>query len=299
MESKSLMQTSLASRLADIAIVIVLVLLGFVVIYPFINLLALSFNDGNDAARGGIYFFPRKISFSAYNMLFENKKLLKGLGWSVLRVVIGTCTCLFMTGLLSYIISIRTFSGRKFMRILFFMTMYFSGGIIPTYILMNQLHLTNTFQVYWIPGLINAYFMLLMASYISDLPDALFESARIDGAGELRIYWRIVIPVAMPVFAAVSIYAAVGHWNSWFDVILYNFNGKFDTLQVYLRRLLLEVEATQQIRDQQLLMRKFQDLSPLTLRAATTIVVTVPILCVYPFLQKYFIGGITLGSVKG
>ncbi|NBD24586.1 carbohydrate ABC transporter permease [Paenibacillus glycinis] len=298
MEIKS-MRTSWASRAADVAIIAVLLLLGFVVIYPFINLLALSFNDGTDAARGGIYFFPRKVSYAAYGMLFENENLLKGLGWSVLRVAIGTGTCLFMTGLLSYIVSIRTFSGRKFMRILFFVTMYFSGGIIPTYILMNQLHLTNTFQVYWIPSLINAYFMLLMASYISDLPEALFESARIDGAGELRIYWRIVIPVAMPVFAAVSIYAAVGHWNSWFDVILYNFNGKFDTLQVYLRRLLLEVEATQQIRDQQLMLHKFQGLSPLTLRAATTIVVTVPILCVYPFLQKYFIGGITLGSVKG
>ncbi|SFT24908.1 carbohydrate ABC transporter permease [Paenibacillus sp. BC26] len=294
----SYIKPSFASRVADVLIVAALLLLAFIVIYPFINLLALSFNDGKDAARGGIYFFPRKLSFSAYGMLFENEKLLKGLGWSVLRVVIGTGTCLFVTGLLSYIISIRTFSGRKFMRIIFFMTMYFSGGIIPTYILMNQLHLTNTFQVYWIPGLINAYFMLLMASYISDLPEALFESARIDGAGELRIYWRIVIPVAMPVFAAVSIYAAVGHWNSWFDVILYNFNGKFDTLQVYLRRLLLEVEATQQIRDQQLLLHKFQGLSPQTLRAATTVLVTVPILCVYPFLQKYFIGGITLGSVK-
>ncbi|MBP3964903.1 carbohydrate ABC transporter permease [Paenibacillus lignilyticus] len=294
----SYIKPSFASRVADVLIIAALLLLAFIVIYPFINLLALSFNDGKDAARGGIYFFPRKVSFSAYGMLFENEKLLKGLGWSVLRVVIGTGTCLFVTGLLSYIISIRTFSGRKFMRIIFFMTMYFSGGIIPTYILMNQLHLTNTFQVYWIPGLINAYFMLLMASYISDLPEALFESARIDGAGELRIYWRIVIPVAMPVFAAVSIYAAVGHWNSWFDVILYNFNGKFDTLQVYLRRLLLEVEATQQIRDQQLLLHKFQGLSPQTLRAATTVLVTVPILCVYPFLQKYFIGGITLGSVK-
>ncbi|SDX95326.1 carbohydrate ABC transporter permease [Paenibacillus sp. CF384] len=294
----SYIKNSFASRVADVLIVAALLLLAFIVVYPFINLLALSFNDGKDAARGGIYFFPRKFSFSAYSMLFENEKLLKGLGWSVLRVVVGTGTCLLVTGLLSYIISIRTFSGRKFMRILFFMTMYFSGGIIPTYILMNQLHLTNTFQVYWIPGLINAYFMLLMASYISDLPEALFESARIDGASELRIYWRIVIPVAMPVFAAVSIYGAVGHWNSWFDVILYNFNGKFDTLQVYLRRLLLEVEATQQIRDQQLLLHKFQGLSPQTLRAATTVLVTVPILCVYPFLQKYFIGGITLGSVK-
>ncbi|SDO35101.1 putative aldouronate transport system permease protein [Paenibacillus sp. yr247] len=292
------LRASIPNRMVDILVVVLLLLLASIVVYPFLNLLALSFNDGMDAARGGIYFFPRKFSLTAYNMLFQNGKLLKGLGWSVLRVFVGTGTCLFATGLLAYIISIRTFSGRKFMRLLFFVTMYFSGGLIPTYILMQQLHLTNTFQVYWIPSLINTYFMLLMNSYISDLPEALFESARIDGANELKIYTRIVIPVAIPVFAAVSIYSAVGHWNSWFDVVLYNFNGKYDTLQVYLQRLLLEVEATQQIRDEQLLLHKFQGLSPQTLRAATTILVTMPILCVYPFLQKYFIGGLTLGSVK-
>ncbi|MEK8127139.1 carbohydrate ABC transporter permease [Paenibacillus filicis] len=292
-------RTPLPQLAVDAFIVIVLVIFGFVVIYPFINLLALSLNDGSDAARGGIYFFPRKFSLAAYEMLFQNDKLFKGLAWSALRVAVGTVTCLFVTGLLAYIISIRSFSGRKMMRILFFVTMYFNGGLIPTYLLMVKLQLVNSFHVYWIPSLINAYFMLLMASYISDLPEALFESARIDGASEFKIYRSIVIPVAMPVFAAVSIYSAVSHWNSWFDVMLYNSNGKFDTLQVYLRRLLLEVEATEQIRDQQLVLRKFQSLSPLTLRAATTIVVTAPILLIYPFLQKYFIGGITLGSVKG
>jgi putative aldouronate transport system permease protein len=177
--------------------------------------------------------------------------------------------------------------------------MYFNGGFFPAYLLMLKLGLTNSFHVYWLPSLFNVYFMLLIASYIQNQPEALFESARIDGAGEFRVYWRIVIPICMPVFAAVSVYLAVSHWNSWFDVVLYNPSGDYDTLQVYLRRLLLEMEGLQQIQDQQMLYNKFRDLSPLTLRAATTIIVTVPILLVYPFLQKYFIGGITLGSVKG
>ncbi|WP_139992190.1 MULTISPECIES: carbohydrate ABC transporter permease [Paenibacillus] len=288
-----------SERVFDVLNITVLLLFGAMVAYPFLNLLALSLNDGADAARGGIYIFPRKFSLDAYVLLSQNHKLLEGFGWSVLRVIVGTSTALFVTGLLAYIVSIRHFSGRKFMRILFLVTMYFNGGLIPVYLLMVKLGLTDSFNVYWIPTLISAYFMLLMASYISELPEALFESARLDGATEITIYIRLVIPMSLPVFAAVFIYAAVGHWNSWFDVILYNSSGHFDTLQVYLRRLLLEVEASQQIMDQQLIYQKFNSLSPLTLRAATTILVTVPILLVYPFLQKYFIGGLTIGSVKG
>jgi putative aldouronate transport system permease protein len=288
-----------SQRVFDIINIIVLLIFGAMVAYPFLNLLALSLNDGADAARGGIYIFPRKFSLDAYVLLSQNHKLLEGFGWSVLRVIVGTSTSLFVTGLLAYIVSIRHFSGRKFMRILFLVTMYFNGGLIPVYLLMVRLGLTDSFNVYWIPTLISAYFMLLMASYISELPEALFESARLDGATEMTIYVKLVIPMSLPVFAAVFIYAAVGHWNSWFDVVLYNSSGHFDTLQVYLRRLLLEVEASQQIMDQQLIYQKFNSLSPLTLRAATTILVTVPILLVYPFLQKYFIGGLTIGSVKG
>jgi putative aldouronate transport system permease protein len=293
------LRPSLGSRLFNWANGAFMILLALVMVYPFVNLLALSFNDGADAARGGIYLFPRKFSLSAYLLLFQNDHMLKGLIWSVLRVLVGTVTCIFATGLLAYLVTIRQFSGRRMLRVMFFITMYFSGGLIPTYLLMMKLGLNNSFQVYWIPSLFNTYFMLLMASYIQNLPESLFESARVDGAAEFRVYLQIVIPTSIPVFAAVAIYAAVGHWNAWFDVVLYNSSGKFDTLQVYLRRLLLEVEGLQQISDQQMLFSKFRDLSPLTLRAATTMLVTLPILAVYPFLQKYFIGGITLGSVKG
>jgi putative aldouronate transport system permease protein len=268
-------------------------------VYPFINLLAISFNDGTDAVKGGIYFWPRQFSTSAYAMLFENDNMLEGLKWSVLRVIAGTVTSLFATGLLAYIVTIRHFSGRKFIRVVFFCTMYLSGGLIPTYLLIMNLGLGNTFWVYLLPGLFNVYYMLLMSSYFQNLPEAMFESARLDGASELGIYWRIVVPVSVPVFAAISIYLAVNHWNSWFDVVLYNAGGNYDTVQVYLRRLLLEAEGLQQIHDQLLVYQKYKDMSPVTLKAATTIVVVLPILMIYPFFQKYFIGGITIGSVKG
>jgi len=290
---------SLGSRIFDVCNIVFMLAFTFLMLYPFVNLLAISLNDGVDAARGGIYFFPREFSLDSYIFLLQNEKLFSGLWISILRVVVGTTTCVFMTGLLAYVVTIRNFSGARFMRILFLITMYFGGGLIPTYLLMVQLGLINTFNVYWIPGLLNAYYMLLMASYMQGLPESLFESARIDGASELKIYAKVVIPISLPVFAAIAVFSSVGHWNSWFDVILYNSSGKWDTLQTYLRKLLLEVEALQQIQDAQVAYSKYRNISSSTLRAAVTMVVTLPIVCVYPFMQKYFVSGITLGAVKG
>ncbi len=287
------------SRTFDVANFIFMLGFSFIVIYPFYNQLVLSLNDGIDAMRGGLYFFPRKFSIDAYIMLFRNPNIIKGAGISVLRVIVGTGTGLFVTGLLAYIVSVRDFSGRRFMRILFLVTMYFSGGLIPFYLLLSKLGLTNTFTVYWLPGLINAYYMLLIASYIQNLPDSIQEAPRIDGCSEFRIYCQIIIPISLPVFAAIAVYLAVQHWNAWFDVMIYNPSGKFDTLQVYLRRLLLEMDMIQNLQNEQLAQSRFKNIKPITFRAATTIAVTLPILVTYPFLQKYFIGGITIGAVKG
>ncbi|NQT58526.1 MAG: carbohydrate ABC transporter permease [Bacteroidetes bacterium] len=291
-------QKNWATKTFDVLNLLLMLALIFIMLYPFINQIALSFNDGNDALRGGIYFFPRKFSLNAYELLFSHPKLLRGAGISLLRVVVGTITCLFTTGLLGYIVTIRSFSGRKFLRILFIFTMYLSGGLIPFYLLIVGLGLTNTFTVYWLPTLINTYYMLLMASYMQNLPSSLAESARIDGCFEIGIYIRIIIPIATPVFAAIAVFVTVQHWNSWFDVLIYNPSGTWDTLQIYLRRLLLEVEAISQIKDQQLALSKLRNVSPITYRAATSIIVIVPIVMVYPFLQKFFISGITMGAVK-
>ncbi len=289
----------IGSKAFDVLNLFIMIVFSLLVVYPFFNQLILSFNDGIDAVKGGIYLFPRKFSIDAYGMLFKNPKIINGALISVLRVVVGTCTGLFVTGLLAYIVSVKGFSGRRFMRVIFLVTMYFSGGLIPTYLLISKLGLTNSFNVYWLPTLINAYYMLLIASYVQGLPDSLIEAPRIDGCNELRIYYLIVIPVSLPVFAAIAVYIAVQHWNAWFDVMIYNPSGRWDTIQVYLRRLLLEMDMVQNLQNEQLAQSRFKNLTPLTFRAATTIIVTFPILVTYPFLQKYFIGGITIGSVKG
>ncbi len=286
------------SRLFDIVNMVFLLFVVVVMLYPFINQLAISLNDSTDAIRGGITFYPRKFSLESYRFMFQNDNLLSAAWMSFLRVMVGTITGVLATALLAYIVTIKSFSGRKFMRRLFIITMYFSGGMIPMYLLIVKLGLTNTFTVYWLPGLISSYYMLIVASYMQNIPASLTESAMLDGASYFMIFRKIIIPISIPVLAAICVFTGVNHWNSWFDVMIYNPSGEFDTLQVFLRRMLLEIEALTSIRDAQMARTEFSSLTAETVRAATTMIVTIPIALIYPFFQKYFVSGITMGAVK-
>jgi putative aldouronate transport system permease protein len=291
-------KNTVGGKIFDFFNVFLMVILIFVMVYPFWNQFIESLNEGTDTARGGLYFWPRKFTFENYKYMLNESNLGRGAAISILRVVVGTVTCLFCSGILAYITTVRWFSGRRFIRLLYIITMYFGGGLIPFYLLIAKLGLMDTFTVYWLPGLFSAYYMLLISSYIYNLPEALAESARIDGASEMKIYIRIIAPMCLPVFAAIAVFSAVGHWNSWFDVMIYNSSGKWDTLQVYLRKILLEAEQVGKLLTEQQKMEAVRKLTPRSLRAATTMLVTLPIIVTYPFLQKYFIGGITIGAVK-
>ncbi|NLG37587.1 MAG: carbohydrate ABC transporter permease [Clostridiales bacterium] len=290
---------SVGDRIFDSFNVIFILIFSFIMVYPFINQMALSLNEGADASRGGIYFLPRKFTLANYQYMLQNTNLARTAVMSVLRVLVGTSTCLLCTGLLSYVVTVQSFSGRRFLRMVFLITMYFGGGLIPFYLLIVRLHLLETFTIYWLPSLVAPYYMLIIASYMQNLPESLSESARLDGASELLIFFRIIVPISLPVFASIAIFSGVGHWNSWFDSLLYNPSGKFDTLQVILRKLLLQVELLQDLQSEQLASQKYRSLTPATARAATAMIVTIPIILIYPFLQRYFITGITLGAVKG
>lgn len=268
-------------------------------IYPFWNVLVYAFNEGTDAVLGKLYLWPRKWTLTNFEYVLRNQSLLHGAFVSLLRVVVGTTTGVLCNALLGYIVSCKHFYGRKFIRVLFLITMYFSGGLIPTYLLMLKLGFMNSFAVYWVPALFSCYYMLLASSYIQGIPDAVFESARIDGASELNTFLRIVMPLALPMLACIAVYIGVNHWNSWFDVSLYSRNGKWDNLQIILYRLLNQATAKVEMANQQQLYQSMRTIQPDTVRAATTIVVVVPIVFIYPFFQRYFVGGITLGAVKG
>lgn len=299
MSRPAYIKKTVSGQIFDAFNIIFMILLIFIMFYPFWNQIVLSFNEGLDADKGGIFFWPRKFSLQNYQYVLSAKGLIDGAWISVLRVVVGTFTNLFCSGLLAYVVSLRTFSGRKMVRLVALVSMYIPIGLIPNYILYSSLKLLDTFTVYWLPGLISVWNMLMIASYIESQPDSLIESARLDGARELQIYVRIMFPICVPVFAALAVLTAVGHWNSWFDVMVYNASGNWDTLQMYLRKILLRSETIGKMLNDAAKMAELRELAPRTVRAATTVIVTVPILCIYPFMQKYFISGISIGAVKG
>ena len=296
---KSKIKTSTGSKIFDVFNTLFMLAFAFVMIYPFWNQLVISLNEGSDTVRGGLSFWPRMFTLGNYAYIFQRSNIVRGALISVLRALVGTASCILCTGFLAYVTTIQHFAGRRFMRLIYVITMYFGGGLIPTYLLYTQLGLTETFTVYWLPGLFSAYYMILLASFMSGIPDSLAESARLDGATELKIYFRVILPLCKPVIAAIAVMLAVTHWNSWFDIMLYNSSGNWDTLQVYLRKILLESEQAAKLLNDQKQYEAMRNLTTTSIRAAATMIVTIPIVCVYPFFQKYFVGGMTIGAVKG
>jgi putative aldouronate transport system permease protein len=304
MKQASYMKRTVPGTVFDVINVVLLLVLSFIMIYPFWNQLVISLNDGIDAQRGGLYFWPRIFTLGNYSYILKTSGMLSALGWSVARVVVGTLTKLVATGFLAYVTTVKFFSFHKPLRRLFLITMYVSGGMIPIYLWYMKIGLTESFTVYWLPTLLSAYEMMIIASYIEGLPEAMSESARIDGANEITIFVKIIMPLCIPVFAALGVMVAVGHWNSWFDVLIYNPSGEYDTLQISLRNILIESDKIKKLMQDATAgsaaaKNAASRISTTSMRAATTMIVTIPIVCVYPFFQKYFVKGISIGAVKG
>ncbi|KIL38878.1 sugar ABC transporter permease [Gordoniibacillus kamchatkensis] len=293
--------TNSESVLFDIFLYAFMISVGIVTVYPFLNVLAISFNQAMDTVRGGIYLWPRIFTLDNYKEIFIYNNLIVAFKNSVLRTVLGTLLGVFSAAMVAYVLSRKDFIARKQISFVFVLTLYFSGGIIPVYMLIRDLHLMNTFWVYILPGLVNAWNIFVIRSYIDGLPISLQESAKIDGANDLAIFFRIILPLCKPVLATIALFIAVGQWNSWFDTFLYNSNSDdLTTLQYELMKILANTTAGASSADMarsgnpELTTR----VSPESIRASITIVATLPILVVYPFLQKYFVQGLTLGAVK-
>ncbi|MCM1261759.1 MAG: carbohydrate ABC transporter permease [Butyrivibrio sp.] len=283
-------------RYLDYVLVVLFVFIIIITLYPFLNVLAISLNDPVDTMRNINFVFPRVFTLYNYQYVFRENDLLGAFITSIARTIIGTGSGVICTSMVAYVLSRRDFYFNKIFTMLFIITMYVSGGLIPEYLLLARtLKLTNNFLVYIIPGLIWVYNIILTRSYIDGLPDALQEAAKIDGANDLYIWGKIVVPLCKPVMATVALFVAVGQWNSFMDTYLYA--KKLPTLQ-YLLYEIME-QATTRI-DTHATMQQMATttVSPLSVRMAVTIIATLPILVVYPFLQKYFVGGMTIGAVK-
>ena len=278
-----------------------LVLFAVVTLYPVLNTLAYSFNEGNDAVRGGIHLIPRRWSLRNYEeILFERPGIRVGAKITVLRTIIGTLTSLAANALLSFILSRKKFLFKSSLSLFWVITMYASGGLIPTLILFRYLHLTSSFWVYVIPGMVSAFNIMVLRTYMAAIPDSLEEAAQLEGAGYMRIFVSIVTPLCKPVYATIALFVAVYHWNSWFDAMLYNrFDPQYTTLQYELRKLLDSVSATTgQTSGTAVTEAAANTITPITVRAAATIATMAPIIALYPFLQRYFVTGLTIGGVK-
>ncbi len=293
------MRKSASDRVIDSIIVFFMLIVIVVMLYPLWNTLIVSFNDARDSIKGGLYLWPREWTLFNYQSVFKTEKVFNAFLISVARTVITTVLNVFFSGLLAYVLSHKDFVFRRFLTIFMVMTMYINAGLIPQYFLYRSLGLIDSFWVYVLPALVGAFNVIVIRTYINSLPASLTESAKIDGASEMKIYFNIIIPMCLPVLATVALWVAVGSWNSWFDSFIFAPKQELSTLQYEMMKI-LSSSMQQGIRQPDYLQQSHQQRSmvtPNSLRAAMTMVATVPILIVYPFLQKYFVT-VNIGSVK-
>jgi putative aldouronate transport system permease protein len=276
----------------------------FITLYPFWNTIVVSFNSATDTTRGGITFWPRVLTLQNYRAVFTSGTIYNAFFISVARTIIQTTTGVFFTSMLAYGLSRREFVFRKPFTIIIVLSMYINAGLIPNYFLIRSLGMINTFWVYIIPGMISAFNFIVIRTYMLNLPESVIESARIDGCGDFTIFTRIILPLCLPVLATIALFIAVGAWNAWFDTMIYaSGRANLHTLQYKLMEFLQSSQNQAKSAAAIGSMGMAQDVAasmvtPVSIRAAITVVAAMPILVVYPFLQRYFVTGISIGSVK-
>lgn len=283
---------------------LVLCLIVVATLYPFWNTIVVSFNSAADTMRGGIYLTVRQWTLQNYQAVLATGTLAHAFLVSASRTLISTLLSLFLTSMLAYSLSRKDYPLRKPLTYIVVFTMYIGAGLIPYYFLIKGLHLINTFFVYVVPGLVGAFNFIVIRTYVTTIPESLIESARMDGAGDFKVFLRIIFPLITPVLATVALFIAVGAWNSWFDTMLFA-SGRQDlsTLQYELMKFLsasqnqsksaADIGALGMARDFASSM-----VTPVSIRAAITVIASLPILIVYPFLQKHFVTGLAVGGVK-
>ncbi|MBO4640580.1 MAG: carbohydrate ABC transporter permease [Treponema sp.] len=299
-------QTQISNIIFDTIIFLVLAFVVVATVYPFWNTVAISFNDGLDALKGGIKLWPRKFTWQNYANLFTTDEIFHAGIISVTRTVLQTVLSVFCTSMLAYALSRKEFVIRRPLTSILVISMYVNAGLIPGYMLIKNLHLIGKFAVYIIPCLVDVFNFILVRTYINGLPDSFVESARIDGANEFKIFIRIIMPLIVPSIAMICLFVAVGAWNSWFDTYLYcsnktNLHSLQYVLMSYLQASQNQSASASDANSMAVAASSGAATAmstPISIRSSITVVATLPILVVYPFVQKYFVVGMTIGGVK-
>lgn len=299
--TKKKIKSSLSERMIQGFIYFILIALCLIILLPCLNVAALSFNEGIDASKGGIYFWPRLFTLDNYKKVFADGSIIKAYKITIARTAIGTAASLAVTSLAAYALKETKLPGRKIITMLITFTMLFSGGMIPTYIQYKNLNLLNSFWVYVIPGLVSVTYLLMMRTFFESIPDSLEESAKLDGCGYFKIYFKIMLPLSKPVIAVVGLYTAVNHWNDWFSGAFYMNSKELWPVQTVLQQMLSRAMSAQKeiTSVSQAIAQNANTVTSDSLKMAAVVVTTIPILCVYPFVQKYFAQGTMIGAVKG
>lgn len=295
------MKETRADKIFLAAVYVVFGILAFMFFFPVYNCFIMSLNDGNDAMMGGIYFWPRVFTLENYKFVLQDSRVMNAYVITILRTVIGVISSVAFNAIFGYTLTRKALKGRKIYIGLCTLTMFFSGGMIPTYMTVRALGLLDTFSIFILAPLSSFFNVLIFMSFFDEIPAALGESAKIDGANEWTIFWRIVMPVSTPVIATIALFQGVYHWNSWYESYIYMTTGDNQTLSYLLMQMVNQGIA------EQLLMQSGKGsafggiqgtVTGNSIRLATMFVALLPIMLVYPFVQKYFIKGIMLGSVK-
>ncbi|GLX66333.1 carbohydrate ABC transporter permease [Paenibacillus glycanilyticus] len=292
--------SSLSEKLFELSIYLFLSVIFVVTFYPFWNILVVSLNDATDSVRGGLYLWPREFTLESYASIFRNGELINSVKVTVLRTVIGTPLSVLAISMMAYSLSKRELIAWRALTLFFIFTMYFGGGLIPTYMIIKSLGLIDSFWVFIFPGLIGVFLMILVRTYIEQLPSELEESAKIDGANDLQIFTWIVLPLCVPVLATIALFIGIGHWNSWYDSYIYTYKPELKTLQAVLVKILNQFQTGAMVSEAEQLANssKRTPVSGESIRMAVTMVATLPIIFVYPFLQRFFVKGIMMGAIK-
>ena len=280
----------------DVVLVILMILLSAIFIYPLLNMLALSFSDSQELKSLPVYLMPKGFSLESYKALLNDSRTILYYWNTIQYAAVGTVIMLLTTSLMAYPLSIPSMRGRKLVSILLTITMFFGGGLIPYYVTIMQLGMINTFWVMVIPGAISAYNVIVFKTFFMSIPESLRESAGLDGAGHFRILFQIILPLSKAVIATFALFSIVGYWNDYMTALLYLRDDTKYPIQLLMRRLLVLMDYKDASTAQ--LLKDYRAISSRTTKAAATIITVVPVLCVYPFMQKHFAKGVLVGSIK-
>lgn len=291
-----MIKTTIGEKIYNGLNIIILFMLGLMTLLPFLHVVAKSLSSQVAISLGKVVFWPVDLQFGTYRYVLQEAQFLNSFQNSVIITVAGTLLALILTVMVAYPLSKPRLKGRKFFLLCFIFIMLFSGGMVPNYMLYKTFGMLNTLWALIVPGMMSVFNILLVKTFFEGLPESVEESARIDGASNSTVLFRIVLPMAMPVLAAVGLFFAVAYWNSYFSAVLYITKPDLKPLQLYLYELISQTAADM---GRDIDVDRLMNADPESIRSTAIILSTLPILCLYPFLQKYFVKGITIGSVKG